>query len=399
MLLQGWRKLDSYGATLRTLSWSLLFGTALIAVAYVPTYLHPYFDRVQDYLGVRMGHLFGNFNLAFFVEMATFYNSIYFVAALIVLMAAGLWIALQRHSIAAWLLILWFLPYLILYLFVIQFPGTHFYLLMPSWSLLAALPLAHLTGPCQSRRWLRAVAGTALLLWVVISTFYLHLIFFRQAPEYLVNYQQERAPFYWAPYGEEIPEKPRFGFPILEGWKTLGVLSEWGYLNGTYTSNEHSRFLRWYLGDFDYVKPDEGPDFVFVATHVQEEDPTFDDDMLDTYVHFGEVRVRGMARLALWAKSAPSAGYAVYDAENFTGVFDGLVPTFEEWPDPPPTRVDVAISPALTLVQAGADRQRAEPGDVVHLLLRWQVQTPTGSLCTWPMLTCGRPRNGMHCRP
>ena len=71
------------------------------------------------------------------------------------------------------------------------------------------------------------------------------------------------------------------------------MLSEWGFLNGTYNTNERSRHLRWYLGDFDHVPIEERPDFLFVADHVQEREPRFSDEWLDGYTHVGEVRVRG----------------------------------------------------------------------------------------------------------
>ena len=377
MTVIGYRKHDDKRPLAITMVRTGLLGTTLVALTYIPTYLHPYFDRVQEYLGVRSGRLFGNFNLAFFVEMATFYNATYFIAGLVTLAAFGISLGLQqnrgRYAQATWMLIIWFVPYLILYIFVIQFPGTHFYLLMPAWSLLAAVVLARFTGPHQTdptRRWVVTVIS---ILWLLISANYLYLMFFRQDPEYLVNYAAEREPFYWAPYGKDIPDKPRFGFPILEGWKTLGVLSEWGYLNGTYTSNEHSRFLRWYLGDFEYVNPNENPEFVFIAEHVQENDPLFDDDMLDSYIRFGEVRVRGEPRIALWAQTPPTAVYAIYDLENFVGIFDGLAPTFEEWSEPQATLTDHTLSPERTLLQAGVDRREAKPGNVLHLLLRWRI--------------------------
>ena len=54
-----------------------------------------------------------------------------------------------------------------------------------------------------------------VLVWLLVAAGYLYLMCFRQAPEYLVNYERERHPLYSAPYGENVPEKPRCGLPIF----------------------------------------------------------------------------------------------------------------------------------------------------------------------------------------
>ena len=77
--------------------------------------------------------------------MSTFYNSTYFAAGLLLLVALGLFIGWRSQLRGTLLLIGWFLPYLFVYLLVVELLGTHFYTIMPSWSLLAALPLAVLS--------------------------------------------------------------------------------------------------------------------------------------------------------------------------------------------------------------------------------------------------------------
>lgn len=377
LLWLGWSRCQHQRSLIFSLAGVGLFGTFLFAATYLPSYLHPYFATTQYYLTDRMGGLGQTFNLAFFVEVGTFYNSIYFFGGLVLLVIIGLVIGWRRPDgfQATWLLFLWFAPYLLLYLFIIQYPGTHFYLLMPSWSILAALSLAAITGPSVSR-WIRYPVAPLIVVWLALSANYLHLLFFRQNPEYVVNFQQEQSPLYWAPYGDRIPEKPRFGFPIWEGWKTLGVLSEWGYLDGTYTTNERSRHLRWYLGALEFKAIEEAPEYIFVAQHLQEPEPRFDDDWLDGYNQVGEVRVRGEPRIAIWSTAIPAAGYLTYDAETFDDIFDGQAPTFREWPDPPATVVDQPLGDQITLVQAGAEPARLAAGDLLHLLTVWRPEQP-----------------------
>jgi hypothetical protein len=372
----GWRHNEEKQSVLKTLLVSGVGGLLLIGAAYIPTYLNPFFSRTQNYLGGRMGAPGSTFNLPFFVEMGTFYNSIYFFTGIILLAIIGMIMGFRHWRRQTITLVAWFAPFLIVYLFVIQFPGTHFYLLMPSWSLLAALPLAVLIGQTRSRPILAWAALVGVAIWLLISVNYLRLAFFQQEPEYVVNYAEERIPFYWAPYGENIPEKPRFGLPILEGWKTLGVLSEWGYLRGTYASNERSRHLRWYLGDFDRVAFEEDPEFIFVASHLQEPDPGYDDEILKDYNQVGEIQVRGEARVAIWSREALPVPYVTYDAEAFAPLYAGVGPALEEWPDPISMETEIGLGPAITLLEAGVNKEALAAGDTLHIYLRWRPEEP-----------------------
>lgn len=368
----GWQRGAARRATLVTLILTAGMAALLVAATYVPIYLNAFFAETRSYLSTRLGSA-SVWNGSFFVEMGTFYNSIYFFVGLLILTGAGL---LWGWRFARWptlLLTLWFLPFLLLYLFVVQFPGTHFYLLMPSWSLLAALPLPFAFQ--QKPSFVRWGAVGFTLLWLGVSIPYLHLLFFRQSPEYLVNYQSERIPFYWAPYGKNIPEKPRFGFPIQAGWKTLGVLAEWKYLGQTYASNERSRHLRWYLGAFERVDFDDGPDFILVARHLQEPDPAYNEARLAAYQRVGEVHVRGEPRIELWAHQPLAGGYVIYDAESFAPLFDGVVPPLRDLPQPAPQVLDQPLDERITLA-ATVDRTTLAPGDLLHLHLDWLPRQP-----------------------
>lgn len=370
----GWRRAP-HGATLRAGVAAGVAGSALVAAVYLPLVLNPYFASTQRYLGIRAGSP-GTFNGSFFVEMGTFYNSIYFFVGLLVLVVAGLvmgWRSARRPTL---LLALWFSPFLIVYLFVMRFPGTHFYLLMESWSVVAALPLAVLTQATGRRAVVRWGTRTVVAGWLALTVAYLFLMFFRQAPEYLVNFERERVPLYWAPYGANVPEKPRFGFPIFEGWKVLGVLNEWHYLGETYASNERSRHLRWYLGGFERVEFDEQPDFIVVATHLQEPDPDFNPARLDGYRQVGEVRVRDEPRLALFARQPLVVPYVTFDAAPFLPIFDEVVPPLHQWPSPPVRLAEVSLADQVTLERAALADSVVRSGKTLHLILSWRPEWP-----------------------
>ena len=80
-----------------TLAGLAVLGLALLTAAYLPTYLNPYFATTQYYLTDRLGHLGRTFNAAFFLEMGTFYNSIYFFGGLILLVGIGLALGWRRQ--------------------------------------------------------------------------------------------------------------------------------------------------------------------------------------------------------------------------------------------------------------------------------------------------------------
>ena len=369
----GWRRAPNKG---RVTIGILVAGAAaalVVAIGYVPNLLNPKFAETQDYLGMRLGAS-SSVNVNFLVEMGTFYNSTYFFFGLLVLVLVGLvlgWRTARRRTL---FLVLWFAPAFVLHMFVMRFPGTHFYMVMESWSLLEALPLAALTQSKRMRpawRW----AGLALVIaWLAISSGYLYLVFFRQAPEYLAHYDEDRVPLYWAPYGENVPVEPRFGFAIQEGWKAPGTLDSWGCLDETYASNERSRNLGgWYLSEGNRARFARSPGLVFVASQVEKLNPEYDEDILEGYVRVGEVRVRDESRIELWAREPLPAPYVVYHFEDFA-IFDQLVPPLSEPSDPPAQVREVPLGEVMILESAGLARTSLKRGELVHLPLVWRPQ-------------------------
>ena len=370
----GWQQAADRRRVARAALAAGVAGTLLVAAAYIPLILGPRFAETQSYLGNRVGGL-GAFNLAFFVEMGTFYNSSYYFFGLVGLVLAGLVVGWRTARRATVMLVLWFVPFFILLVFIMRFPGTHFYQMMESWVLLAALPLAAVSQSAALRPAVRGGLLALAVAWLAVSVGYLYLMFFRQDPEYLINYEQERAPLYWAPYGENVPQQPRFGFPIYEGWKAPGLLAEWGCLQGTYASNERSHSLaQWYLEDLRRVEMDAGPDFFFVPRHLQEPDPRFDDDLLDGYVRAGEVRVRDEARIEIWSRRPLPAAYVEYEAEWFEAIFDRTVPALAPEAAPAAAVGEEPLGSGLALALAAVDRTELSPGEVLHLRLVWRPQ-------------------------
>jgi hypothetical protein len=213
-----------------------------------------------------------------------------------------------------------------------------------------------------------------VVAWLAVSAGYLYLVFFRQAPEYLANYEQDRVPVYWAPYGKNVPVQPRFGFAIQEGWKAPGTLASWGCLGETYASNERSRSLGgWYLSELTRTGLTSSPDFILVADLIEKPNPAYDEDYLEGYVLAGRVLVRDEPRIELWSREPLPVPYVAYHAQDFD-LFDEIVPTLSAWSDPPAQVREVALDDRMVLESASLERTSLNRGDTLHLQLLWRPQ-------------------------
>ena len=221
----------------------------------------------------------------------------------------------------------------------------------------------------------RRIALAVVVVWLLISANYLRLMFFQQDPAYLINPDAVASRLYWSPY--PIPEKPRFGFPIHAGWKTLGVLHKWEYLSGTYTSNERSNHLRWYLDGFTRVGLEDRPNYVFVTRELHQLSPSYDSDFVEAhYQHTGDVLVRGEPHIEIWTRDPQAVGYVAYDAELFARAFDQIVPTLDNFPTPVPMHKlpDATIGGIVAIDVAGVTPTRLRPGKLLHLALTWYAE-------------------------
>lgn len=198
LLLLYWQR---YGRRFFQDNWGTLFlstGLVVIVLAayYVPFVLHPHFAQTfEGYTTIRISPERGPYNnLPTYFVSNIFYNSIYYVVTMTVLLIVAcvesVWRGLKPKGlaiailllfvsgligsilfpslltlggvkynillflpffIALWLgrgisaerraVFLWFFSYLIFYAFIIRVPGLHYYCLSPAWAIIAALGL------------------------------------------------------------------------------------------------------------------------------------------------------------------------------------------------------------------------------------------------------------------
>jgi hypothetical protein len=131
---------------------------------------------------------------------------------------------------------------LLVHLFLVRFPGTHWREAFPGLILL----LAALVAPALADRRFRFAAGTLLAVLIVGSGHYAWVTLVQRWPEYQLTFPSDRHPLdLTAQDGRGIGGV--FGVAHHHGWKALGVALENGTLAGSYATNESPAIAAWYL--------------------------------------------------------------------------------------------------------------------------------------------------------
>ena len=212
---------------------ALISGVVILGLFYVPFVSNSMFARTFNYLrGGRLGNGVFHNSLWTSWRMSTFYNSLYYVLGLLVLVVAAAMLRLGTGD--AWL---YFLIPFVFYSFVVADPRTHIYTWYPGAVVLAGGALLRLHGHVL-RRW-----GTIPLwfagVWLVLCTGYVYVAFINHQVEYKRAWPESRHPLYPVPFADDqLPPYGFFGFPYQAGWKAVEGLFAQGVLDGTYASNE-----------------------------------------------------------------------------------------------------------------------------------------------------------------
>jgi 4-amino-4-deoxy-L-arabinose transferase-like glycosyltransferase len=371
----GRRFFKDNGGTL-LLSAGLVF--IVLAAYYVPFVLHPHFAQTfEGYTTIRISPERGPYNnLPAYFTVNIFYNSIYYVVAMIIFLIVAcvesVLRSLRSKSLAIiillflagfigsilfpslltlggvqysiflflplfitfWLdrgmsmerraLFLWFFSYLIFYAFMIRVPGLHYYCLSPAWAILAALGLERVYLVTYQSRALLALTCTATVVIYALSAFYTYVLFVRTDPEYALSYPQHRIALYWNTY--QKPPGQFFGLPHKSGWKAIGYLYEAGVLQGDYRTNEKREISGWYTRQ----EPSqvERPRYYFIAENPtqKEHKQDYPKELLQSeYQVVGTITVGGKPRLHIYELKGltGSEGEAtLYEAEAYEPLYD-----------------------------------------------------------------------------
>ena len=193
---------------------------------------------------------------------------------------------------------------------------------------------------------------------------------------------------------DEPDNKARFGFPLANGWKTIGELYRTGVISGSFESNEKEAWVpAWYTRGEDRCRRDAQWFF-----EIRNLEPWADEDALamehylrEGFEKWGRVQVNGRDKLIIYQRTgnhieyptqAPVDGLPTYRAEDFAAAFDAnaladLPLTYPSVDPPIANPLDVNLGDLITL--EGYDiqyEQPLRPGDNIYLTLYWRAQRP-----------------------
>jgi hypothetical protein len=367
------RAIRARRATGRHIGQALLLGALILGVFYGPFVAHPMFERTFAYLtGGRLGGgaLFHN-SVPQVWAMSTFYNAIYYVLGLLLLVPLAL---LRREGpVAAWL---YLLAPLLFYLFIVADPRTHVYTFYPGAAVLAGAGLAWAWERLRDGARTPARLGIALAGgWFLLCAGYVAIAYVRHDPEYKRAWPQSRHPLYPVTF-ETLPPYGHFGFPYRAGWKAVEALFAQGTLSGTYASNEEPEITRWYVRSGARTMCPT-PDVYVVATHVQDEVAIDREEIAAAYHLVAQITVAGRPKIHVFGREPPPEGPVTLSAAAAQGVFDAGTTVAAQLPDPPevayPVGVDVGGVGRLLGYDLSASQVR--PGGALRVTLYWRALT------------------------
>jgi hypothetical protein len=307
----------------------------------------------------------------------------------------GLIVLLPRLSVEERVIWLWFGAVLILALFLTEKPRTHVYTFFMPWLLIAGQVLAAgwqwLAGRIGFRA--AAIAGSlaATLLIVLFGNYAYN--YFASTREVMLNYFVERPAGYWVTY-DEPDNKARFGFPLNNGWKTVGELYRQGVIEGYFDSNEKEAWVpAWYTRGIERCPRDA--DWYFEIRNLEpwstEDELKMEHYLRQGFEKWGKVQVEGRDKMIIYKRTGnhlefptqvANEGLPVFRFEETAAAFDATAA-----PNLPLTypSVDPAIAHPLrvnfddTIWLEGYDvdyPQPLRPGDTIRLTLYWRGQQP-----------------------
>jgi hypothetical protein len=307
----------------------------------------------------------------------------------------GLIVLLPRQRIENRVIWLWFGIVMILALFLTEKPRTHVYTFFMAWVLIAGDELSLLWGALRDRIGSRPamVAGSAVAAAIIFFFGAYAYAYFLSQDEVLLDYFEKRPPGYWTVY-DEPDNKARFGFPLNNGWKTIGELYRQGILSGPYETNEKEAWVpAWYTRGVDRCRRDAQWYF-----EIRNLEPWSNEDALamehylrQGFEKWGVVQVNDRNKMIIYKRTGarhefptqlPNEGLPIFRNEEYAHSFDmhalaNLPLTYPSVDPPVAFPLDVNLGNLITL--EGYDiayEKPLRPGDNIYLTLFWRAQQP-----------------------
>lgn len=282
---------------------------------------------------------------------------------------------------------LWFAPLFVLTLFAVQTPDTHVYIFFLPWFLVV--------GAASQRIWLwlgRGVAtdvdrarlrfgltalGAGAALAVVVLWGWTWQVFADAPAERYRQWETERPVGYWYPF-DAPPERANMGFPLRNGWKSIGVAYAEGDLTGGFETNAKSEVVDWYTrgaGSCPAL-----PERYLLAETVEIADDVqlaeLRTHLASTYTPEGAVTVGGVERLTAYAyELLPSwrvSDEAVADSFATLAVSEPEARRGRVLDYPGEASMYVTLGDGIVLRGYVGSAATAHPGETISFDLYWE---------------------------
>ncbi len=442
VLAGGWRRGWRGMQWVRQLAGAILIGAGLLASFYLPFVLHENFrDITATYLSQRLDRQVGTAvetamgtALRDYYRLASFYNTIYQMNWLALMLATGLIIWLWRYgrprllrgvligsllvacAIQVWLpdhagwaglffalplaglilfpatppmlrtLLIWFSAAFLAESFLIADPRTHFYTMFGAAALLIGLTTVEILAWLRQQRmiWPQILVVFSGVAVVLLAVPHAYLAFVRLTPEYYRSFPAVLPDVYRTGNGDLLPtQHGYFGFPQQDGWKVISALYQQGIVQGDYDSNQKDVITAWYTHGAFRCKVT--PDYFFVALREGEVDSLIQAQIWQAYQLSGYVLVDGVRTLDIYSRQPVAHAPQVFALEDYQDRVDALpiahIPLQRTLlVDAPQYQFNARWQNGVYLRGYDLPQQQMPAGQSVYLTLYWQVaegtQTP-----------------------
>jgi hypothetical protein len=377
----------------------------LLASFYTPYCLDPEFKNTANYLAdsrVKPGLIYNNLGLLSHLDKD--YSSQFYLPLLALgLVGFVIWPAFSRkkgdeafasvEARAAWLM---FGAGFIGYVFLVDDPRTHLYIMYPGAALLAGVGWAGglkgwrvgrlegwkvgklKTAIFQFSSILPAVLVSVMSILIILTVLYEAIIFLQTEPT-LDQLRRRWEESVWQGLYDDLPKaREYFGYPKREGWKAVGALRAQGLFPGDFRSvNEDFIIPIWY--NFGQARSCyDTPAQFFVRA------PGYDyfipEPKIREYGETGWIERENEVRLRVFSAGVtPTTPPPVYPLETLEPVFDQLATPQHFIQQAEPSRpVVTQFGPAIQFLGYDLPAATVAPGETLYVDLYWQALQPPG---------------------
>jgi hypothetical protein len=354
---------------------AVAIGFILLGAFFIPYALNPSFGQTFNYLvseRVATGSSAGLLNLNWFAvwQMATFYNSIWYVIALVVLVALALWkITKSKRNFAA---VLYFAVPFLFYTLIVGDPRTHVYTIFPGATILAGYGINQIFSGFQKyeSRKVTVFAGSLGLIFLIITAAYPFLLFVDVTPERQRNWEINRPlPALYPTTWDEPPLYGLFGFPHQAGWRIVSDLISNDDL--PYASNEESEITDWYMSQAERTFC---PDFSSFIQVDNAQDPIpFNQETLKEKQLQMEITVGGEPTMEIFGSKFIEKVNSVVRTKVRRWVRPEEIAPQKYGGEHP---VDIVLGNKVRLIGYDLRPQVVSPGGKIILTLYWEALKP-----------------------